>query len=315
MLCFVFAALIVLLDQFIKRWVVLTLPLYGSADLIPGVVGLTHINNTGAAFSMLSDHRWLLAGISFAATLGLIFILLRYNEGFWGTLGLASVLGGTVGNLIDRAFNGYVVDMFVPQFMDFAIFNVADIFITLGGITFCIFFIYASFRPQTSLVELPEADDATYYDEQDYEQDYPCWGAEDEDASLEDTKAIPTGRSPSDHISQGEGQTAGPGRDDNDYAIYEQDGYDAAIDEREDYYAVDQDYPIEAEQAEQDLSGLYGTYADRQGDYASAYEESFEDAETFETLETLSSLESELNKLDDYDIDALLREYGFEEDF
>jgi len=314
MLCFVFAALIVLLDQFIKRWVVLTIPLYGSADLIPGVIGLTHINNTGAAFSMLSDHRWLLAGISFAATLGLIFILLRYNEGFWGTLGLASVLGGTVGNLIDRAFNGYVVDMFVPQFMDFAIFNVADIFITLGGITFCIFFIYTSFRPRTSLAEPLESDDATYYDEEDYEQDYSGWDAENEDDSLEDTKAIPIGRSPSDHISRGEAPTAEPGRDDNDYAIYELDDYGAAIDERGDYYTADQDYSIEAEQAEQDLSGLYGTYADRQGGYAPAYDESFEDAETFETLETLSSLESELNKLDDYDVDALLREYGFEED-
>jgi len=146
MLCFVFAALVVILDQFFKHFIVRSLDLFENMELIPGVIGLTHIQNTGAAFSLLADQRWLLACIAFVAAVVLVFILLRYTEGFWGTLGLAAVLGGTIGNLIDRVFNGYVVDMFRTLFINFAVFNVADIFITLGFITFCIHFIAASVR-------------------------------------------------------------------------------------------------------------------------------------------------------------------------
>jgi signal peptidase II len=146
MLCFVFAALVVVLDQFFKHWVMLTLELGGKMDIVPGIIELTHVQNNGAAFSILSDQRWLLAGISFLATVVLIFILMRYTEGFWGSLGLAAVLGGTAGNLIDRVFQGYVVDMFNPLFVDFAVFNIADIFLTLGFATFCIHFIISSVK-------------------------------------------------------------------------------------------------------------------------------------------------------------------------
>jgi len=300
MLCFVFAALVVLLDQFIKRWVVLTIPLYDNVDFIPGVIGLTHIENTGAAFSMLSDHRWLLAGISFAATLGLIFVLLRYNEGFWGTLGLASVLGGTVGNLIDRAFNGYVVDMFRPLFVEFAVFNIADIFITLGGITFCVFFIYTSFRPPAADTVTPESAGGQYFDDEDddqdydrdYDEDYDEWGSKAGD-SLDETKTIPTGRRATDHISRAGEQNGETGRGDVYVAVTEQYSY---------------------ADAEQEQSGYNYTDDTQRGgdDYGSSYEIA---ADGSETLDSLASLESELGKLDDYDVGALLREYGFEEDF
>ncbi|MDR0491890.1 MAG: signal peptidase II [Oscillospiraceae bacterium] len=146
MLCFVFSFLVILLDQLFKRWITLTLAVGEHKALIPGIITLTRVENTGAAFSILSDKRWLLAIVMFVCVVVLIAILLRYNEGFWGTLGLAAVLGGAVGNLIDRVFHGHVVDMFELQFMKFAIFNVADIFITLGGITFCVFFILSSIR-------------------------------------------------------------------------------------------------------------------------------------------------------------------------
>jgi len=146
MLCFVFSILIILLDQLFKRWITLTMATQSTKEIIPGIISLTHVENTGAAFSILSDQRWLLAAVMSICVVVLVAILLRYNEGFWGTLGLAAVLGGAVGNLIDRVFRGYVVDMFEFQFMRFAIFNVADIFITLGGITFCIFFILTSIK-------------------------------------------------------------------------------------------------------------------------------------------------------------------------
>jgi len=160
MLCFVFAALVVVLDQFFKQWVVQTIEIHGKMDLIPGIIGITHEQNSGAAFSMLSDQRWLLVGISFLATIVLIFILLRYTEGFWGSIGLAAVLGGTVGNLIDRVFQGHVVDMFDPLFMDFAIFNIADTFLTLGFATFCIHFIISSVKLSKREKQLSASDSA-----------------------------------------------------------------------------------------------------------------------------------------------------------
>ena len=170
MLCFVFAALVVALDQFFKHWVMRALELHGQMEVIPGILELTHVQNDGAAFSILSNQRWLLAGISFFAAIVLIFVLMRYTEGFWGTIGLSAVLGGTVGNLIDRVFQGYVVDMFNPLFVDFAVFNVADVFLTVGFIAFCINFIVSSFKARRFEEKLtePAAEDGEITDDDPY---------------------------------------------------------------------------------------------------------------------------------------------------
>jgi len=121
MLCFLFAALIVALDQFFKQWILRTLEVGESGPaIIPGVLGLTRWENDGAMLNILSGQQWLLAAIALGAAVVLVMILLRYNEGFWGTIGLAAVLGGTIGNLADRIFNdGKVVDMFETLFMRF----------------------------------------------------------------------------------------------------------------------------------------------------------------------------------------------------
>jgi len=323
MLCFVFAALVVLLDQFIKHWIILTLPLHGEAELIPGLIGLTHYENTGAAFSMLANQRWLLAGISLAATLVLIFVLLRYNEGFWGTLGLAAVLGGTVGNLIDRVFNGFVVDMFVPLFINFAIFNIADIFITLGGITFCIFFVIASFRSPGGEEETPEPEDGPSYVEEDGVYDFQDWEGEDDPDSLTDTKAIPTGRRPSDHISQAGYQQAEPATEDYFGAEPEDADYFGTGPDDGGYTVIgpeDEDYIVVGAEnegysgAESEAYDPYYTGDLRQDYTEPAYEQDPINASAIEALASLDSLESELSKIDDYDVDAMLREYGFEDD-
>ena len=150
MLCFVFAALIVVLDQLFKRWIVLTLAVgERGPEIIPGILGLRHLENDGAMLNILSGQQWLLAGIALVVSIALVMILLRYNEGFMGTLGLSAVLGGAVGNLIDRVFNGgSVIDMFETLFISFPIFNFADVFITLGFTTFIIHFIALSLRAE-----------------------------------------------------------------------------------------------------------------------------------------------------------------------
>jgi len=173
---FLFAALVTALDQIFKQWVTQTIhwestPGFAAEamEVIPGVLNVTHARNPGIAMGMLSDVdmnlQWPLAGVMLVACLILVFVLRRYDEGFWGRLGLAAVLGGAAGNLIDRVFRGgLVVDMFEFPFAFFPyIFNIADVFIVLGGITFCIHFIFAGAKPKEKPVA-PTAVKSAYDD-------------------------------------------------------------------------------------------------------------------------------------------------------
>ena len=146
MLCFVFAALVVILDQLFKYWISIELASGGQISILPGILNLIYVENSGAAFGIFADSRWPLVIVALICVVILVAVMLRYDGGFWGNLGLAAVLGGAVGNLVDRVFQGYVVDMFELGFMNFAIFNVADCFITVGGIIFCVNLLIRSFR-------------------------------------------------------------------------------------------------------------------------------------------------------------------------
>lgn len=138
------SALIILIDQVFKFWIVQTLELREVLPLLPGIIHLTNVRNTGAAFSILADMRWLLIGLTSVCALGILIYLLKTKMGFGGKLSLAFVLGGAIGNIIDRASLGYVVDMFEVEFMEYAVFNIADCFIVVGGILFCIFYMIFS---------------------------------------------------------------------------------------------------------------------------------------------------------------------------
>lgn len=143
MLSMLVIVLLVILDQAVKYLVRTNIPLGGTADFLPGILGLTHIHNTGAAFSMLSGARWFFVVLTLVFVVFGIWVLaaerLRHPLGRWSWV---MVLAGAIGNLIDRCVYGYVVDMFEVQFMHFAIFNVADIFVVVGGILFCIYYLF-----------------------------------------------------------------------------------------------------------------------------------------------------------------------------
>ncbi len=136
---FLTAAALAVIDQIIKLLVVRSIPLGGHAPLVGGLLGLTYIQNTGAAWSVMERQTWILTVVSLIVIILIIWALaarkIRNGLGRWS---LAVLLGGAVGNLIDRVRLGYVVDMFQTLFVDFPIFNFADICITLGGIVFCI---------------------------------------------------------------------------------------------------------------------------------------------------------------------------------
>ena len=135
-----FAAAIVAADQITKFLTVASIPLGGQVPALPGVFRFTYVQNTGAAFSMLEGQRWLFYIIT---AVFLAFVVLcvwkKWLKSKASLFSLAAITGGAVGNLIDRATMGYVVDMIEVEFMNFAVFNVADCFITCGAIALVIF--------------------------------------------------------------------------------------------------------------------------------------------------------------------------------
>ena len=130
------SAAIVIADQITKFLTVANIPLYADVPVLEGVVGLTYVQNTGAAFSAFQGAQWLFAGVFVVFTVAIVWEYFKSPMPFkkYERVLIACVYGGAVGNMIDRIRLGYVVDMIKTEFMDFPVFNVADIFITCGCI-------------------------------------------------------------------------------------------------------------------------------------------------------------------------------------
>ncbi len=136
------AAVIVLLDQATKTMVAAAIPMYESVTIIPGLLDFTHVRNTGAAFGMFNTADVPMKGLVMIAmalvaiaAIGAYGATLRADENI-ARAGLALVLGGAIGNLIDRARLGYVLD-YVDVYSGnwhFWAFNVADAAISVGAV-------------------------------------------------------------------------------------------------------------------------------------------------------------------------------------
>ena len=143
MLYLIFSLLIVLADQITKHFAVQGLTGKEEVRLLPGLLHLELSENTGASLGMLGGQRWLLTIVSALAAGVIVWLIVKKKfQGKPELLGLSFVLGGAVGNLIDRALRGVVVDMLffpwigkIPLLPDF-ICNVADVFITFGAVIF-----------------------------------------------------------------------------------------------------------------------------------------------------------------------------------
>ena len=137
------AAVLVALDQLVKYLVMNNIPLGEHVPFLPYLLDLTYVTNTGAAFSIFSEHTWVLALISLVMSVVLALALWKglFKHPF-GKLALALLLAGAVGNLIDRAVRGFVVDMFNVLFMRFAVFNVADICVVVGGFAAGVYYLF-----------------------------------------------------------------------------------------------------------------------------------------------------------------------------
>ena len=134
--CFLIVCLIVIVDQITKIILLSSIGLTNQKESIPKILQLTVVQNTGGAFSIFKQYPW------FFKIVGLVNVLIFLYLTFCPTVqvnnivrsGFACVLGGTLGNLIDRFFKTGVIDFIDLQFIDFAVFNFADIFIDVGVI-------------------------------------------------------------------------------------------------------------------------------------------------------------------------------------
>lgn len=128
--------LIVIADQVTK---LIALALSGGVETnecffeIKGLISFRYLENKGAAFGMFADHRWIFMTLTSIALIVLIcammFKKLNSNLLVWS---FSMIIGGGIGNMIDRVFRGYVVDFIDVQFVDFYVFNIADCFVVIG---------------------------------------------------------------------------------------------------------------------------------------------------------------------------------------
>ena len=129
----------VFLDQLTKYLTVLHLKPIDTLPIIEDVFHLTYVENTGAAFGMMKDARWVFMITSTVAIVGILgYMIHRYyvkkeKMPWMEALSLSLILGGGIGNMIDRTMLGYVVDMIDCRFINFAVFNVADSFVCIGA--------------------------------------------------------------------------------------------------------------------------------------------------------------------------------------
>ena len=125
--------LLIVLDQLVKWTIVSNIKLGEVKGFIPSIMSLTYLQNTGAAFSILENQQWLFTIITLPVIGGAIWYLIKNIKGsFWLISGLTLIIAGGLGNYIDRLRQGFVVDMFQVDFINFAVFNVADTYLTFG---------------------------------------------------------------------------------------------------------------------------------------------------------------------------------------
>ena len=139
-----FVAVIVAADQVSKYFTVANILPYQDVPFLPGFLGLTYVQNTGAAFSSFDGMQWLFALIFCAFTAFVLYEYFKKPMPFskFDRWCIAAIYGGGLGNMIDRIRLGYVVDMIETKFMTFPVFNVADCFITCGCIALMVSLIF-----------------------------------------------------------------------------------------------------------------------------------------------------------------------------
>lgn len=147
LLYLILSVLFVIADQVVKMWIVNNFSLHEGMEFMKGIVSILYVRNTGAAWGMF-EGKMVFFYLITAVAVGTLLYLMFKEKGKSKLLltAYSLILAGAVGNFIDRIRLGYVVDMFKFEFIDFPIFNVADICLTIGVI---FLFYYVIFKEQS----------------------------------------------------------------------------------------------------------------------------------------------------------------------
>lgn len=132
-LAFIVAFSITIFDQIIKKWTTNSLHLHASKAGIEGVFDFYYIRNEGAGWGILQGQMWFFYIITLIIIVYFVFLIYKHRQSnVFLKLTYGLLLGGAVGNFIDRVVHGYVIDMFRLSFINFPIFNIADVALSLG---------------------------------------------------------------------------------------------------------------------------------------------------------------------------------------
>lgn len=137
--CIIVIALAIVLDQVSKGIVAAYLPEMGTLPIIEDVFHFTYVENRGAAFGMLADHRWVFMVLSVVGIAALaVWLIIEKPKSRWMRCAMSLIIGGGIGNMIDRILLGYVIDFIDCRFIDFYVFNIADSCVCVGCAMFII---------------------------------------------------------------------------------------------------------------------------------------------------------------------------------
>lgn len=156
------ATAVCIVDQLTKSAAVAGIPLGESVEVIPGVLNWTYIQNRGMAMGMLADHRWVFMVLSVVMIAGIIlYVIFAKNARRLPVCILAAILGGGIGNMIDRFAYGYVVDFIDVKLLPFWkwIFNVADMFVTVGAVLLAVIFLVSELKKRKAEKAEKEGED------------------------------------------------------------------------------------------------------------------------------------------------------------
>lgn len=156
--CIISIVILVFIDQFTKAWAVKALENKPSIDLIKGVLEFYYLpnGNTGAAFGMLQGKQWLFMII--AAFISILLLIIIYNIPFDKKYNILIILmtliiSGGIGNMFDRIRLNYVIDFIYFSIIDFPIFNVADMYVSVGTALLVIVLLFYYKEEDLSIIE------------------------------------------------------------------------------------------------------------------------------------------------------------------
>lgn len=187
----IIAAAVIAVDQLTKLWTVSGLDVHESITVIPQVFRFTYVQNEGAAMGILAGHRWVFMVISTVALAALaVYLCKNYAQSRTVSVALSLIIGGGIGNMIDRIRLGYVIDMLDFCAFDFWVwvFNVADACVCIGGgilILWCLVMTVREARDKRAKAESAQTEqqsdaetDSVQTDESENKQEEPNGGTE-----------------------------------------------------------------------------------------------------------------------------------------